>query len=266
MKEWVVKARNAFVFPLQISYSMGMLKNITCVDMHLYDMLYVSYLIPVTRLERVIPASLLPAEAAPGKVFITLVIFRGKTSGAMMIPVPHIPFDQVNIRTYVIDPVTKKPAVYFIHCGISGAVITFLYRILSRMPVEHTNLSIHTVKESDGTYSLYELSGLWHGKFVIRAHERARHVDTLEPFSSRHEAMVYLIDPLVGFYDVGGTMRRLEIFHKPLDPRLCYVSEVEFPYLVNRSLVEADEILEPHNIMLVPYTPFRIYLPPATFH
>ena len=89
----------------------------------------------------------------------------GKTSGAATIPTPRIPFDQVNIRTYVIDPVTKKPAVYFVQCGISGALITFLYRVLSGMPVEHTPLSIEPEKDNDGM--LFPVQSLRHVEWRI---------------------------------------------------------------------------------------------------
>ncbi len=224
-------------------------------------MLYVSYLIPVERLKNFIPASLRPAEADVGMVFLSLVIFRGRTSGAATIPTPGIPFDQVNIRTYVIDPATGKPAVYFVHCGISGSLITFLYRILSGMPVEHTPFAIRTRKDMDGRYGTYEASGIWHGKFSIKAGQAAEKVTALDPFSSREEAMSYLIDPLAGFYSDSAIVRRLEVFHTPLEPKPCSPLEVRFPYLSSLGLVKEEEIARPHNILLVPYTPFLIYLP-----
>jgi len=239
----------------------GAIKNIFSVGMLLEDMLYVSYLIPVKRLLARIPQNLQLAEVEKGKVFLSLVIFRGRTSGAATIPMPRIPFDQVNIRTYVIDPVTGKPAVYFVHCGISGALITFLYRILSGMPVEHTPFAIHARKDTEGRYDAYEVPGTWHGQFSIKAEQTAEKVKILEPFPSREEAMSYLIDPLAGFYTAGNTIRRLEVFHAPLEPKLCSASEVRFPHLSNLGLVEEEEIARPHNVLLVPFTPFLIYLP-----
>ncbi|MDD5245601.1 MAG: DUF2071 domain-containing protein [Syntrophorhabdaceae bacterium] len=238
-----------------------MLKKLFSVEMRLHDMLYVSYLIPVQRLLARIPQNLQLAEVQKGKTFLSLVIFRGKTSGAATVPTPPIPFDQVNIRTYVVDPLTGQPAVYFIHCGISGSLITFLYRILSGMPVEHTPFAIHTCKDMEGRYDAYEVSGIWHGQFSIKAEQTAEKITTLEPFPSREEAMSYLVDPLAGFYSDTKILRRLEVFHEPLEPRLCSTSEVRFPYLSSLGLVEEEEIARPHNVLLVPYTPFLIYLP-----
>lgn len=240
---------------------MGILKRLFSVEMRLHDMLYVSYLVPVQRLRTRIPQNFQLAEVQKGKIFLSLVIFRGRTSGAATIPTPRIPFDQVNIRTYVIDPVTGKPAVYFIHCGISGSLITFLYRVLSGMPVEHTPFVIHARKDMDGRYGAYEVSGTWHGHFSIKAEQAAEKVTALDPFSTRGEAMSYLIDPLAGFYSDTKIVRRLEVFHEPLEPRICSPLEVRFPYLSSLGLVEEEEIARPHNILLVPYTPFLIYLP-----
>lgn len=240
---------------------MGILKRLFSVEMRLHDMLYVSYLVPVQRLLTRIPHNFQLAEPEKGKVFLSLVIFRGKTSGAATVPTPPIPFDQVNIRTYVVDPLTGQLAVYFVHCGISGALITFLYRILSGMPVEHTPFAIRTRRDLDGRYGAYEASGIWHGQFSIKAEQTAEKVTALDPFPSREEAMSYLIDPLAGFYSDTKIVRRLEVFHEPLEPRICSPLEVRFPYLSSLGLVEEEEIARPHSVLLVPYTPFLIYLP-----
>jgi uncharacterized protein YqjF (DUF2071 family) len=174
-------------------------KKLLSVEMLLRAMPYVSYLISSVRINRFLPPVLKPAMVDGENVFITLVIFRGKTSSAATVPTPRIPFDQGNIRTYVIDPVTKKPSVYFVHCEISGGLITFLYRTLSGMPVEHTQFSIKPEKTRDGTYSHYKVSGRWHGAFTIDAEEISPALTDLSPFPNVQEAIHYLIDPLVGF-------------------------------------------------------------------
>mgnify|MGYP000913440516 CR=1 FL=1 len=74
--------------------------------MALRDMLYVSYLLPAERIARMVPRGLVPATADGSNGFLSLVIFKGNTREALHVPAPPIPFDQVNIRTYVIDPRT----------------------------------------------------------------------------------------------------------------------------------------------------------------
>ncbi len=71
------------------SIPMAFLKKLLSVEMLLRDMLYVSYLIPSSRIIRFLPPFLKPAVVDGERVFVTLVIFRGKTSGAATIPTPH---------------------------------------------------------------------------------------------------------------------------------------------------------------------------------
>ncbi len=173
----------------------------------------------------------------------------------------RIPFDQVNIRTYTIDPVTEKPSVYFIHCGISGGLITYLYRALSGMPVEHTPFSIKSEKAKDGVYVRYDVSGRWHGLFTIDAEEVSNALTALSPFPNVQNAIDYLIDPLVGFFiRMALSCARLEI---PLFliPRVCKPAKIIFPYLHSTCIVPENEIAIPHSILLIPFTPFLIYLP-----
>ena len=135
----------AFIaFLAKVSYSEGMAlsKKFMSVEMLLRDMLYVSYLVPGSRVRPMVPDSLPLATVDGTNVFVSLVIFRGKTAALSLLPSPRFPFDQVNVRTYVTDPVTGKPAVYFVNCGISNGLITFLYGLFSGMPVEHIPYSI----------------------------------------------------------------------------------------------------------------------------
>lgn len=245
---------------------MAFLKRLLSVEMLLRDMLYVSYLIPASRLRTVLPPSLKPAVIDGENVFVSLVIFRGKTSAAATIPTPRIPFDQVNIRTYVIDPVTGKPSVHFVQCGISGSLITFLYRTLSGMPVEHTPFSIEPEKDMEGSYSHYKASGIWNGTFTIEAQEISPALTSLVPFPNVQAAIDYLIDPLVGFYFDGNILRRLEVYHAPLVPRVCKPEKIIFPYLSQLGIVPKEEIPLPHSILLVPFTPFLIYLPARAYN
>lgn len=230
--------------------------------MRLKDMLYVSYLLPQERIAGLLPRGLRPAPAGEGKAFLSLVIFKGNTEKAFRIPAPPIPFDQVNIRTYVIDPHNGEVAVYFIRCGINGRFITFMYKTLSGMPVEHCPFEITAETGEEGEYGSYRVEGNWHGRFSIAAAETAAALTGLDPFPGVDEALLYLMDPLSGFYPAWGGLRRLEIFHEPLKPRVCRAVRASFPYLENLGVLSAGEIGKPHNLLLVPHTPFEIFLPP----
>jgi hypothetical protein len=232
------------------------------VVMVLKDMLYVSYLLPAERIASMVPRGLVPATADGKNGFLSLVIFKGNTKEAFHIPAPALPFDQVNIRTYVVDPRTKETAVYFIRCGISGRFITFMYRMLSGMPVEPCAFEITADTGDAGDYGSYRVEGNWRGPFTIMASETAPALTGLDPFPNVDGALLYLMNPAVGLYPAWGSLRRLEIFHEPLKPRVCRATGVSFPCLTDLGLLNTEEISEPHNLLLVPYTPFEIFLPP----
>jgi hypothetical protein len=234
-------------------------------EMLLRDMLYLSYLVPGRRIRDLVPGCLPLAVVGGDKVFVSLVIFRGITRSALSLPAPPIPFDQVNIRTYVTDPVTGKPAVYFLRCGISGRLITFLYGITSGMPVEHAPFTIWPGCNTGVRYLDYRVQGFWTGEFSISAQETSPVLENLHPFADTAEALAYLIDPLAGFYMARGILRRLEIYHAPLLPRVCEAVGVHFPLLTELGILDPEEIAHPHSTLLVPSTPFSIYLPPKAF-
>ena len=253
-----------FLINLRYSSSMSATKGALSVDMFLRDMLYVSYLLPAERVRPIVPASLALATIE-NHVFVSLVIFRGKTTALTGIPSPRFPFDQVNVRTYVIDPITGMPSVYFVRCGISSGLITFLYKLVSGMPVEHIGYRIDADPDTEGVYTSYSATGNWHGDFSLNVREAAPVLETLPPFGSVQEAVDYLIDPLVGFYAAGSKMLRLEVFHPPLVPRVGAIEHARFPYLSLLGLLDVEAISRPHNVLLIPKTPFHIYLPPRPY-
>jgi hypothetical protein len=242
-----------FAFLTKLSYSGGMAlsKRFMSVEMLLSDMLYVSYLVPGSRVRPLVPDSLPLATVDGTHVFVSLVIFRGKTAALSLLPSPRFPF----------DPVTGKPAVYFVNCGISNGLITFLYRLVSGMPVEHIPYSIAPKQDTKGRYLEYAASGNWYGEFSLTVTEVSPKLAGLAPFATVQEAIDYLIDPLVGFYGPAEKVKRLEVFHPPLVPRVGEIAEASFPYLAKLGLVDPQDVIRPHNILLIPRTPFLIYLP-----
>jgi len=245
---------------MRYSSRMPARKSALSVDMLLRDMLYVSYLLPAERVRPIVPASLALATI-DNHVFVSLVIFRGKTSALARVPSPRFPFDQVNVRTYVLDPVTGGPSVYFVNCGISSGLITFLYRLLSGMPVEQIDYRIAVQQDKEGAYADYSATGNWNGDFSLRVRETAPALESLPPFYGVQDAIDYLIDPLVGFYGSEQRMRRLEVFHPPLIPKVGVIEEGRFPYLNLLGLLDPEAVSRPHNVLLIPKTPFHIYLP-----
>ncbi len=134
--------------------------------------------------------------------------------------------------------------------------------MLSGMPVEHCSFRITGGPEKEGNYGNYRVEGNWHGPLAISAVETAPALTSLDPVPSVENALQYLMDPLAGFYPARGSLRRLEIFHEPLKPKVCRATFVDLPHLEQLGLLSTNEIRQPHNLLLVPCTPFGIFLPP----
>lgn len=237
--------------------------TVTSVTMNLQDVLYVLYLLPTTRVRPLVPDVLPLATVAGDNVFVALVMFRSTVVKASLVPTPHIAFDQINVRTYVVDPRTGQYAVYFIHCGIGSVLVTVLYRLVSGMPVEHIPFTIGTQRDDSMRYAQYRASGRWRGDVLIEAEEIAPQVEEISPFSSMYEAMGYLVDTFIGFYGPRNHLRRIEVWHPHTAPRLARAAEARCPILTALGLAEEEEIQQPHNGLLVMGWPFVTYLPPG---
>jgi uncharacterized protein YqjF (DUF2071 family) len=107
------------------------------VTMKLCDILYLSYLVPASRIRPFVP-EILPMAYIDDRVFISIVIFH--SSGVRLVNLPFLRFDynQINLRTYIKDPQTKNHGVYFFCSGITSATIFFLSRFLN-LPWENYN-------------------------------------------------------------------------------------------------------------------------------
>ncbi len=164
----------------------------------------------------------------------------------------RIPFDQVNIRTYTIDPVTEKPSVYFIHCGISGGLITYLYCALSRcrLNIRRFQLNLKKPKTAFTLVMMFPAGGMAYSQLTRKRYRMPSL--PCQFFLNVQNAIDYFIDPLVGFYSDGPILRRLEIYHDPLIPRVCKPAKISFPYLTQLGIVPENEIAIPHSILLIP--------------
>jgi uncharacterized protein YqjF (DUF2071 family) len=101
---------------------MGLIPSFS-VEMDIYDVLYLSYVIPEERPRPAVPDSMRIAAPSPGKAVISVVIFRSKNVTASIFPFIHFAYDQANLRTYVIDPITGRNAVFFLKSAITSRLI-----------------------------------------------------------------------------------------------------------------------------------------------
>ena len=240
---------------------MNLPAKLTSVEMILYDVLYLSYLVPQERVRSLVPASLPLALVDGQHTFVSVALFHVLEAKAARLPSPRISYNQVNIYTFVTAPGTGEHAVYFLRKGMTAPGWARLARWLG-MPVERLELEIVPRRDKRMRYEHYAARGDWRGPIHIEADEIAPRVEALPPFPSGQEAVIFLTDPLVGFYGDGRRVRRLDAWHPRFQPRVAQVSRVEFPLLVEMGLVTAKEVPRPHNALLAPREHFLIHLPP----
>ena len=238
------------------------IKRMASVEFLLQDVLYISYLVPGRRLQAVIPSNLVLATVGDDRVFVSLVLFRSTVSRAFMCPSPPIVFDQINLRTYVMDPYTGRPGVFFLDYGVNVRLIAFLYRVLSGMAVRHIPFSMDVRRDEQSHYRNYKAEGYWEGPLYVEGKEVSMEMRELAPFASRDDAVNYLVDPTVGFYGSLGKVRRLEVWHPASSPRVLRIENVQCRLLSVKGIVDDADISRPHHALVVPGWPFLTYLPP----
>lgn len=240
---------------------MNLPATLTSVEMILHNILYLSYLLPAARVRPHVPDVLPLATVDGDNVMLSVVLFRNADVKAARLPSPRLAYDQVDVRTYVVDPESGDHAVYFLRCGLSSAPAVRLFR-LAGMPAEHIRFAVQAQRDRRLRYAHYTATGHWQGEVHVEADETAPKVDILPPFTTAQEAVLYLTDPLVGFYGPPGRVRRVNIWHPRFQPRVARVSQVRFPFLTAMQLLDAGEIGQPHSVLLVPRGHFLTHLPP----
>ena len=241
---------------------MSLASILRSVEMLIDDVLYVSYLVPTARLRSHVPDSLKFATVEKNRVFVSVVVFRCRVSRVSLLPTPRLAFDQINVRTYVLDPCTGDCGVYFFACGVSSNSMAYLYRLVSGMPVKKIPFSLRAQRDEQTRYNYYSASGYWNGDLHIEATEVAPLVEELPPFPTTREATLYLVDQTIGFYGSPRRIRRLEVWHPHCPPRVCRLTQARFPFLTAQGMVRTSEMQQPHHVLVVPGWRFLTYLPP----
>lgn len=149
------------------------------VKLDILDVAYVTYLVPAERLRPAVPEKIAFAMTHEGKAFVSLVMFHNRNVRASLFPFIRFNYDQLNVRTYIIDPVTGKTAVLFLHSGITSGVMSFGTKLLG-IPWPVISLGINGGQQNSQTG--YTVAGEWGGR---NCHYAARDPGTrqLRPLS-----------------------------------------------------------------------------------
>lgn len=228
------------------------------VGMTLRDVLYLNYTVPPSELRRLVPAVLPLAVAGDDRAFLSVVALRSTRVRLNLFPFLRFDYFQLNIRTYVTDPLTGRPAVYFLQSGVTSRFISGVTR-LAGIPWQSIVLQTESIPAGDGCR--YRASGSWNGSFSVEARVSSAQSGQPPLFEDRRAAVDFLIRPLIGFIGNGRRLGRFTIRHPEVSPGDGALVSLDFPLLESLGVVAGPE--SPHSVFWLPEAGFSIYLPPA---
>jgi len=220
------------------------------VTMDLHNLLYVSYLVPVVRIRPLVPSEL-TLSLTNDKVFISIVAMQCRRVHLFDLKWPSFSYDQLNLRTYVIDPKTGKSAVYFFKSGVSSKIIPAVTRILG-IPWAHISFNMLTERSDSGT-DFYRAIGNWNGEIEILMKSSAAK-------DSNNAVIEHITGPMAGFIGSGKRLKRIAIEHKVLDVRRLSLSRIRFNLPVEAGLLAATELDKPDSVLIVPESQFTVHI------
>ena len=235
----------------------SIISRMFCVKMSLRDVIYISYALPVRTLRPLVPDILPLATVESDVAFISLVILRSTKVRLAAFPLLKFYYNQFNIRTYVVDPVSGRFGVYFIKSGITSRLISLVTNTIG-IPWQFIDLTTDT-KMTEGSKSI-SVYGNWEGTFSLKTKYKAD-AKVLPPFfKDTKSAVDFLIRPLVGFAGDDRQLSRFTIQHPEVEPENWYLLELDCPLF--QKLVTIEDLRRPHSVFYLPIADFSIFLPP----
>lgn len=229
---------------------MAELLKLLSIKMDLHNVLYVSYLVPVDRIRPLVPSELTLASTND-KVFISIVAMRCRRVHLSGLRWPSFSYDQLNLRTYVADPETGKPAVYFFKSGVSSKLINTATSILG-IPWERISFSLFTERSDTGA-TYYRAAGNWNGEIEILM--KSPVVEDLSKTVIEH-----ITGPMAGFIGSDKRLKRIAIEHKVLDVRALSLLRIRFNLPVEAGLLITSELDKPDSVLIVPESRFTVFI------
>jgi hypothetical protein len=229
------------------------------VKMTLRNVLYISYAVPEKNLRALVPDFMRLATLAKDVAFLSIVALRSTKVRISSLPFAHFNYNQLNLRTYIIDPVTGKHGVYFLKSGVTSRFISLATRMIG-IPWRHINLDVQVTPDINNLHS-YNAAGEWQEDFHISAVETPEPLNKLTLFADLESAVDYLVRPLIGFFGESGHIGRFTIWHQDIMPQIWQLQQVNLPLFKELGIIE--EVDKPHSVLFLPQADFYIYMPPT---
>jgi len=228
---------------------MTFFSRFTTVRMDLENLIYISYRVPVSRIRPLVPPILSIASDDENRAYVSFVAMRCRNVRLSACSWPRFNYDQMNLRTYVIDPQTSGAAVYFFQSGVSIGIVPVITRL---MGIPWQKIAFNLDKRSPSTY---RASGHWRGAVAFEIESRRN--EPLQELVVRH-----LTGPMMGFMGSQGNLCSFNIRHRSLEVQAGTLHSIRFPFAIQEGLVTEIELKQPDSVLMVPEAEFEIYLPP----
>jgi hypothetical protein len=230
------------------------------VEMTLRNVLYISYAVPAEKLRALVPDFMGLATLDKDIAFFSIVVFQSTKVQISSLPFAHFNYNQLNLRTYIIDPDTGNHGVYFLKSGVTSRFISLGTRTLG-IPWQHIDLEIKLTPNDKSLCYSYNVVGKWQEDFHISAVKTPQPLNKLTLFADMESAVEYIIRPLIGFFEESGNIGRFTIWHQDIMPQIWQLQQVNFPLVNELGILE--EFDNPHSVFFLPKADFYIYMPPT---
>jgi hypothetical protein len=242
--------------------NLNWLSRVTRVEMLLRNVLYISYCLPASSLRPLVPAYLPLRLIGEDKGFLSIVIINCQNVHLGVLPFPRFNYNQLNLRTYVLNPESGQPAVYFLKSGVTSPVISALTRRIG-IPWQQIKFEIQSSVDERNHLLEFMSAGYWQNNFKIVAGWDFVQPKNISPFDNITSAVDFLIRPLEGFFFNGIRLGHIMIQHPEITPQFGDLKMLDFP-LLNEAINTRDMALEkPHSVFFVDKAHFFIYMPPS---
>lgn len=240
---------------------MNPLNQLISLKMMLHHVLYISYLVPASRIRPLVPNVLPLATPFPDQVFVSIVGMKCNRVRLSGFPWPSFDYDQLNIRTYVTDPHTGHHAVYFFHSGVASPLVPLLTRIFA-IPWKKIAFELQENRGEDQPRLTYRAIGRWKEDLNFEIEESESSREGIEVFVDPESEIIHITGPLIAFMEYRGHTMRFEISHLPLEVHRASLLGIRFRMPAAMGILKEEELSKPDSVLLVPRTEFTVHLPP----
>ncbi|MGE3076005.1 MAG: DUF2071 domain-containing protein [Dehalococcoidia bacterium] len=238
------------------------------VDSGLQHFAIVTYAIPAERLRPLVHRrfDLETIEGPDGvpQALISMVPFMDKDFHSAWLKCPQLTFGQTNYRAYVVDRYTGDRVAWFFGTTLDSWSVSIPNR-LWKLPWYRAHSSFDCeYDEAAGRYAHYRLSTTsdW-APATMEIEDTGQPPTELRGFDSLEAARVILTHPFIGaFYRRDRRLGSYRVWHAPLELTVGKVKQARIGLFEDLGLLNAEEALEPHSVLMQPLTQFTIYLPP----